>query len=192
MKRIVAAIALAGVFATLCNPVRAADAPRVKVGEVIIVGNEVTQDRVIREAVGLYPGQVLRPEDLRTAEKNLERLGIFEIDPARGIRPTVTVLDGDGEFRDVMVRVTETKTGTLTLGAMINAKGMLVFSVVLEERNFDPRRWPTSLDDLRSGRVFRGAGQKLRLELSQPFPLPLRRPAASPRDNLMRAGPGLN
>src|SRR5262245_28246866 len=81
------------------------------VGEVIIVGNTITQDRVIREQVDLYPGQVLRYPELRLAERNLARLGIFKIDPGKGIRPTVQVLDTPGDFKDILVKVEETVTG---------------------------------------------------------------------------------
>ena len=37
-------------------------------------------------------------------------------------------------------------------------------SIVLNERNFDITRFPTSIDELLSGRAFRGAGQEFRLE----------------------------
>src|SRR5260370_21779105 len=66
-----------------------------KVGIIDIVGNDVTQERVIRRVIGLYPGQDLRYPELRIAENDLARLGIFHIDPDKGIRPTLTVLETD-------------------------------------------------------------------------------------------------
>src|SRR5262249_41719433 len=39
-----------------------------RVGEVKIIGNEVTRDNVIRRVIGLYPGQILRYPELRIAE----------------------------------------------------------------------------------------------------------------------------
>src|SRR5690348_7391170 len=52
------------------------DRPTSYVGEIIIVGNTVTQDCVILKALGLYPGQVLRYPELRIAERDLSRLNI--------------------------------------------------------------------------------------------------------------------
>lgn len=140
--------------------------PPAKVGQVIIVGNEVTQDRVIRRVLGLYPGQTLRYPELRIAEKDLARLNIFKLDPENGIRPTVSVLDpeGDSEYKDILVQVQETQTGSLLFGAGFNSNAGLVGSIVLNERNFDLFRFPTSLADIFEGRAWRGAGQEFRLE----------------------------
>lgn len=139
-----------------------AEAPPAKVGQVIIVGNEVTQDRVIRRVLGLYPGQTLRYPEMRLAERELSRLNIFEV--SADARPTLTVLDSDSEYKDVLVQVKETTTGSLLFGAGVNSDNGLVGSIVLNERNFDIFRFPTSIDDVWAGRAFRGAGQELRVE----------------------------
>jgi outer membrane protein assembly complex protein YaeT len=138
----------------------------VKVGRVIIVGNTVTQDEVIRRALGLYPGQVLRFPELRLAEKNLTRLGIFETNPETGVRPTVTAIpvEGDPTTQDILVQVKETHTGSFQIGAGFNTDNGLVGSIVLNERNFDILRFPTSWSDFLEGKAFRGANQELRIE----------------------------
>jgi outer membrane protein assembly complex protein YaeT len=140
--------------------------PPAKVGDIIISGNEVTRDNVIRRQIGLYPGQTLTYPDLKVAEKNLARLNIFEVDPAKGIKPTVSVLDPDSdkEFKDILVTVQEQPTGSLIFGVGVNSDAGLNGSIALNERNFDITRWPTSFDDLLSGRAFRGAGQEFRAE----------------------------
>lgn len=137
-----------------------------KVGQIIITGNEVTQERVIRRLLGLYPGQTLRYPELRIGEANLQRANIFEINQELGIRPTVSVLDpdGEGEYKDVLVSVKETHTGSLMFGAGVNSNAGLVGSIVLNERNFDICRFPTSWADVTEGRAFRGAGQEFRIE----------------------------
>lgn len=141
------------------------DKPLAYVGEVIIVGNTVTQDRVIRRMLqGLQPGQLLHYPELRDAERNLARLNIFEMNPELGVRPTVQDLPGPGPFKDILVKVQETRTGSLMLGAGINSSNGLVGSIVLNERNFDLFRFPTSMADIWEGRAFRGAGQELRIE----------------------------
>jgi outer membrane protein assembly complex protein YaeT len=140
------------------------DMPQSYVGEIIIVGNTVTQDRVIRRMLGFYPGQVLRYPELRQAERDLARLNIFKMNPELGIRPTVTVLDNPSPFKDILVKVDEDRTGSLMIGAGLNSDSGIVGSVVLNERNFDLFRFPTSWADFYEGKAFRGAGQELRIE----------------------------
>jgi outer membrane protein insertion porin family len=136
-----------------------------KVGKIYVVGNEVTQQRVILRSLGLYPGQYLRYPEVRIGENNLARLGIFENNPETGVRPTITVVeDGDSVFKDVVVNVKETQTGSLMFGAGINSDAGLIGSVVLNEKNFDITRLPTSWNDIVEGRAFRGAGQEFRIE----------------------------
>jgi outer membrane protein assembly factor BamA len=133
-----------------------------RVGRIIIEGNDITRDRVILNQLDLRPGQVLdytKPEDARM---RLARLGIF--DPENP--PTVEVLPNefDSELKDIRVRVQETRTGQFIAGASINSDAGLTGNFAINERNFDITRWPTSWDDFRTGRAFRGAGQELRLE----------------------------
>ncbi|MFO0964053.1 MAG: BamA/TamA family outer membrane protein [Gemmataceae bacterium] len=138
------------------------EAEPAKVGRVIIVGNEVTKDRVIRRVLGLYPGQTLRYPELRIAERDLARLGIFDIGPET--RPSLTVLETDSEYKDILVQVKETPTGSLMFGAGINSDAGFVGSVVLNEKNFDLFRFPQSFSEIFEGKAFRGAGQELRIE----------------------------
>lgn len=165
MKRLFVGLVLAcfGAVPALEQPASAA--PPARVGQILILGNDITQDSVIRRAISLYPGQFLRQRDLRAAERNLMRLGIFKIDPVNGIRPTVTVLDDDSEFKDILVTVQETSTASVRLEPGINSKGQLVVRLVLEERNFDPFSFPTSMADIFQGRVFRGAGLRIRFAI---------------------------
>jgi outer membrane protein assembly complex protein YaeT len=140
--------------------------PEVHVGQVMIIGNEVTQDRVIRHEIQLFPGQVLTYPELKLAEARLARRNIFEMDPEKGVRPTVQVLEPDSEstIKDILVQVKETHTGSLMFGVGVNSDAGLVGSIVLNERNFDLFRPPTSWADVLEGRAFRGAGQEFRIE----------------------------
>jgi outer membrane protein insertion porin family len=139
--------------------------PPAKVGLVHIFGNEVTKENIIRRQIGLYPGQPLQYPELRLAERNLARLGIFETNPETGVRPTVTVVENpESEHQDVIVQVKEGKTGSLMFGVGVNSDAGLVGSIVLNEKNFDIMRPPTSLNDVFEGRAWRGAGQELRIE----------------------------
>ncbi len=133
-----------------------------RVGRIIIEGNEVTQDRVIMNQLDLRPGQILQYPRLEDARIRLARLGIFDPqDP-----PIVEALPNefDSPYKDVYVRVKETRTGQFMVGGGVNSNAGLNGSIVLNERNFDITRFPTSWEDFRMGRAFRGAGQELRLE----------------------------
>ncbi|MFQ3651524.1 MAG: outer membrane protein assembly factor BamA [Gemmataceae bacterium] len=138
------------------------------VGSVVIIGNNRTADNVILRQLPLYPGQTLSFPDLRQAERNLARLNIFEMSPDGSVRPTVTVRDDpfnpDSPYKQVVVNVQEASTGSLMFGAGVNSDQGLTGSIVLNERNFDLFRVPTSFEDLLSGNAFRGAGQEFRLE----------------------------
>lgn len=140
--------------------------PPARVGEIKIIGNTVTRQDVILNQLEIFPGQILSYPDLRLSERNLARLNIFEGSAESGVRPTLTVLDPDSDspVKDVMVTVQEMPTGSLLFGLGINSDAGLIGSIVLNERNFDITRPPTSVDDILSGRAFRGGGQEFRME----------------------------
>jgi outer membrane protein assembly complex protein YaeT len=133
-----------------------------RVGQIIIEGNTVTAERVIRNQLGLFPGQVLQYPRIEEAKANLMRLGIFDPEDP----PTIEVVPNefDSEFKDIRVRVKETRTGMFALTANVNSDAGVNGSIVVNQRNFDILRVPTSIDDLIGGRAFRGGGQELRLE----------------------------
>jgi len=133
-----------------------------RVGRIIIEGNDITKDRVILNQLDLRPGQLLQYPKLEDARMRLARLGIFDPDNP----PQVEVLPNelDNSFKDIRVRVQETRTGQFILGGSVNSDAGLTGNIALNERNFDILRFPTSFDDFRTGRAFRGAGQELRIE----------------------------
>lgn len=133
-----------------------------RVGRIIIEGNTVTSDRVILNEIGLRPGQILQYPLIEQARLNLIRRGIFDADNP----PMVEVVqnDFDSIYKDIRIRVNETRTGQFLIGAGINSNSGLNGNIVLNERNFDILRPPTSLEDIMNGRAFRGGGQELRFE----------------------------
>jgi outer membrane protein assembly factor BamA len=141
--------------------------PPALVGEVKIIGNKVTKDRIIRRQLGLYPGQVLSFPEARLAEVRLLRLDLFEVNPEKGTRPTVTVqepADPSNPYHDILVQVQEKPTGSLLFGVGFNSDAGVVGSIVLNEKNFDILKPPQSFADIFEGRAFRGAGQEFRAE----------------------------
>ena len=63
------------------------------------------------------------------------------------------------------IHVEEARTGRLYFGGGYNSDLGVTGNVMIDERNFDYRRLPSSLDDLIGGRAFRGGGQGFRMEL---------------------------
>lgn len=65
---------------------------------------------------------------------------------------------------DVIIDVQEAQTGRFQFGAGINSDAGFSFQAVLDEQNFDWKKFPRSMDDVVDGRAFRGDGQRLRIE----------------------------
>jgi hypothetical protein len=165
---LMAAACLAPATASAAAPPSTRSLPS-RVGQIFIVGNSRTLQSIILEQVELYPGQVLTYPDLKRAEKNLARLGIFENSAKTGVHPTVTALDNqpdrDNPYKDILISVKEANTGSLMFGMGLSPSGRPSAAIIFEERNCDILRLPMSLEDVRSGGMFRGAGQVFRLEI---------------------------
>ena len=67
---------------------------------------------------------------------------------------------------DVLVGLQETQTGRLMIGAGVNSNAGIVGNIVVDERNFDWRRWPRSFEEIRNGTAWRGGGQRFRIDAS--------------------------
>jgi hypothetical protein len=74
-----------------------------RVGQIFIIGNEVTRQDDILDQLDFYPGQMLSYDKLRRSAAALACLGVFEG------RPAVHVLDPEtpAEFKDIVVSVRE-------------------------------------------------------------------------------------
>ena len=85
------------------------------VNKIEIVGNDVTHERVIREAIILLPGDVFRQDALLRSYQNISNLGFFQQPlPFPDTRPA----NDQGDV-DVIFRVTEKHTGNINFGASV-------------------------------------------------------------------------
>jgi hypothetical protein len=91
----------------------AEQAAPMRVGQIIIVGNEVMPSDMILNRLSLVPSRVVSPADLRTAAWKLGILQLYGIHS-----PSVVFLDSDGmdPFKDILVRVHETPVTWFLLG----------------------------------------------------------------------------
>jgi hypothetical protein len=87
------------------TPIQAADPesdkPPAKVGQIVIIGNEVTRQSIILDRVPLYPGEAIRYSDLRQGETNLRRTTLFDA------RISVADAESASEYKDIVVELTE-------------------------------------------------------------------------------------
>jgi outer membrane protein insertion porin family len=139
---------------------------RYTTGEVVIAGNSITKQNVIRRQVEVRPGRPLDMTAIERTERRLEQLRLFSpLPPDRGVKLTLQPPDpGEPEFRDVLIEVTETDTGEFSIGGAVSSDQGLVGRIALTQRNFDVRDTPDSLGDMFSGGAFRGAGQTFQIE----------------------------
>ena len=142
--------------------------PRYKTGEVIIVGNDITKQNVIRRHVEVLPGQTLSSVGIERSERRIERLRLFNPqDRDRGVKLTLQPPDPvEPEFRDLLIEVDETNTGDISFGGTVSSDAGLGGSVSITQRNFDVSDTPDSFGEYLAGRAFRGAGQTFNLTLA--------------------------
>lgn len=139
---------------------------RFKAGLVVISGNELTQDKVIRRESELLPGSWLDGTARDQTARRLRSRNLFEPQGPRSSGPRVSVQDesaADPGYRDILIEVEETNTGTFAFGASINSDSGLVGAISLNQRNFDIGDVPDTLGELLRGRAFRGGGQTFNL-----------------------------
>ncbi|CAF0691852.1 Beta-barrel assembly machine subunit BamA [Candidatus Methylacidithermus pantelleriae] len=122
---------------------------QIYVDKVIVQGNTKTKDKVIRRELAVGPGDVYNSVSVDASKKRLENLGYFErVD----ISPEETNIPNR---RNVVVTVSEKRTGNVTFGVGFSSVESFLGFVELSQGNFDITNPP----------YFTGAGQKFRLRL---------------------------
>jgi len=101
------------------------------INRIIILGNEITHERVIREAIVLFPGQLFNKDALIRSYRNIANLGYFQ-EPLPGpeVEPTENGVDVDLVFR-----VAEKRTGNVNFGASVGQGTGVGGFLGLEEPN---------------------------------------------------------
>ncbi|MDO4574075.1 MAG: BamA/TamA family outer membrane protein [Planctomycetia bacterium] len=78
--------------------------------------------------------------------------------------PGRTLGDSQRYSLPITVQTEETTTGRLMFSLGVSSDSGLVGSVVVDEQNFDWRRWPRSWSEIKNGTAWRGRGQHFRME----------------------------
>lgn len=101
------------------------------INKINIVGNDVTHERVIREAIVMAPGELFNRDRLIQSYRNVSNLGFFQQPmPGPDVNPTDNGVDVDITFR-----VEEKRTGNINFGASLGQGTGLGGFLGLEEPN---------------------------------------------------------
>ena len=144
---------------------------RFRVGEVIVQGNTVSKQSVIRRQLRLWPDRPLDVQSIGQSQLRLQQTRLFARPsaqrPSGGAKITMQPEDPLAPgYRDVLVQIEDANTGSITFLAAVSADSGLIGQISVTERNFDIGNPPRRLGDLFTRRRFRGAGQTLNLTLS--------------------------
>ena len=128
-----------------------------KTGEIIIQGNDITQQKVVRRQIELQPDRPLDTVALENSTRRIKQINTFD---NQRVRLTAQKAEeADPEHRDVLVEVAETNTGEFNIGAAVSSDGGVLGRISITQRNFDIGDPPDTAGELFSGRAFRGGGQ---------------------------------
>jgi len=134
---------------------------QVRINTIRSRGHPRTRRDVILREMELEPGMLYDVRKLHRSERALQRLQFFD-------SVTMKLVPADppapGE-RDILVEVTEGRTGVFRFGVGVSSTNGIVGTIELVQRNFDWRDAPKSWNDLWSGNAYVGAGQQLRVTL---------------------------
>ena len=137
-----------------------------RIGQIIITGNELTQDRVVRRVLdeydflpgNLYNADMARGDGSGELEKTVKNTTVME-------SVTITPTGQKPGQRDAQVNVVEGQTGMIMLGAGVASDSGVIGQLVFEQRNFDIKDKPKDFEEFITGRAYKGAGQIFRIAL---------------------------
>ncbi len=101
-------------------------------GEIRVLGNNKTHDKVIRRELRIHEGELYNGTNLRLSKERVERLGYFE--PGQVVFNTLT-RKGHDDLVDIEIRVKERSTGTITVGAGYGSVQNFFFTGQVQEIN---------------------------------------------------------
>jgi outer membrane protein insertion porin family len=100
----------------------------VTIGDVVISGNDITKDRVIRRYIYLAPGDKYNATDLKETKSALKRTGFFEDVEIETQRVTSTKTN-------LLLKVKETSTGTISGGGGYGSYEGFMVNASISDKN---------------------------------------------------------
>lgn len=149
---------------------------RVVTGVVLVQGNFLTRDRVIRRLVRVQPGRVLDGRELTLSKERVQASQLFNqvrVTVQRA-RPEDQVIAQDEideggvrtEVRDLLVEVKEKNTGAVNFGLGMGTDSGVFGEFSINQKNFDIEDHPLTFEELIAGRAYRGAGQQFAISIA--------------------------
>jgi outer membrane protein insertion porin family len=140
-----------------------------RIGKIDIVGNEQTQDKVVRRILdeydfvpgGLYNADMAPKQGGGQLEKYIQRMTLSEQAMIKPVAPA----NGAEDRRDAVVDIKEGMTGMLNPGVAVGSDSGIIGQLFIEQRNFDITDWPESFEEFITMQAFKGGGQNLRIAL---------------------------
>jgi outer membrane protein insertion porin family len=123
-----------------------------RVGEVIIRGNDITQNRVIRRQMKVFPEQLFNTVAIEQSKHRLKELGLFDT-------VEITPVGREPGRRNALVEVVEGKTAEFLIGAGMSSNHGILGNFSFRQRNFDILNWPKSWREFMTAQGWKGAGQ---------------------------------
>ena len=149
---------------------------RVVTGVVLVQGNFLTRDRVIRRLVRIQPGRVLDGRELTTSKERVQGSQLFNnvrvtVQRARPEDQAIAQdeIDEAGvrtEVRDVLVEIKEKNTGAVNFGLGMGTDSGVFGEFSINQKNFDIQDHPLTFEELFAGRAYRGAGQQFAISIA--------------------------
>ena len=95
------------------------EGPQVKVGSILIDGNNLTKDYVLRKEVDFKEGDILTPSKIEESTKRLQKLSLFNSVEIKTLEQRTQIAD-----RTVIIKVSERAPGLFNVGAGVtNERG---------------------------------------------------------------------
>lgn len=101
---------------------------KVKINDVLISGNESTQDKVVRRYIYLAPGDTFSVTDLKDSKNALGRTGYFE-------SAEIIPQPNGADKIDLLVKVKEAPTGSIAIGGGYGSDQGAMLNGSLSDRN---------------------------------------------------------
>lgn len=147
--------------------------PASRVGLINVIGNQITQIRVVMRYIELEPDtpadihervQVEGSAGQRTREQ-LEQTRFFGPLARPDIRVVLQDPIGPSNHRDILISLEEARTANFQIGAALSSDSGVIGQLSISETNFDITDWPESFDEFIGRRAFRGGGQRASISL---------------------------
>ncbi|MBI5274546.1 MAG: outer membrane protein assembly factor BamA [Chlamydiales bacterium] len=128
-----------------------------KIGIIRVLGNITTDKSVILNESLLVPGEVFDQRKLKATQQRLQNIGYFKSVNVYAIRNPDDVALGP-EYRDVIIEVEETLTGSLSLFFGLSSTDSIFGGIDITENNFNHKGllkfWKDGFSSLRGGGEF--------------------------------------